>query len=692
MSSSAGAGPSKRRGQYSSRACIGCRRRRCKCDGVQPTCGTCASYGRECEWSSETDARRPVTKQLVESLRAKIQSLEAELEQLKQGGSPATPSNPTDPLPEGSSIPAEHPSASPTRSSKPRRSAQSFVEPDHLRDLSEDAIEVERPPPPASHFTATAMYRYIFLIDTVTPAREQSKDVQLSLVCDWSRYLPQLPDITLTRLEHDTLLHRCFKHGTSWLLGLVPELFLYDMLYSLTSEESGVMPGPRLRHYSPLLHCSIMAFATAFSDDPVIRAPATRGRFASWAKQWLDEEFKEPAMSLAQALALLADYHCGIGERDAGYMYMGMSFRAARVFILSDDRESDVNEGVMGLPQSISRDWHFWSAFSHDKVMSIEYQREYDMPIPHSRVNLPSVDAELDNQSWPLESPATPPGTTSPSKLTTLAFHESCKLMIITTHIIDVMHHRGSNTLEEQMIINAHLRLDTWFNNLPENLLVWARSTSPLPHVIVLHICYWWLLIVLHHPLSEPKDQSPERDPAHARITDLSIKMSDRAAHKIVQLLSMFDDQHGLRFFPRNMIEAIRTCGVALLREYSSAPSAANKKRSNAMAGIHTCINALHTISTTWPSAEARADHLQQRLREQAVPTSPIIQVDGPSGAMPGNASADPDSEDPADISKVFYQYMHEWGHMPAPQGHLPSELGSESSSFSQTEVEWEGA
>lgn len=30
-------------------------------------------------------------------------------------------------------------------------------------------------------------------------------------------------------------------------------------------------------------------------------------------------------MSLVRSLALLAEYHCGIGERDTGYMYMGAS-------------------------------------------------------------------------------------------------------------------------------------------------------------------------------------------------------------------------------------------------------------------------------------------------------------------------------------------------------------------------------
>ncbi|KAG8738090.1 hypothetical protein FRC10_007301 [Ceratobasidium sp. 414] len=168
--------------------------------------------------------------------------------------------------------------------------------------------------------------------------------------------------------------------------------------------------------------------------------------------------------------------------------------------------------------------------------------------------------------------------------------------------------------------------------------------------------------------------------------------MSDRAAHKIVQLLAMFDGQHGLRFFPRNMIEAICGCGTALLREYSSAPPAANKKRSNAANGISACINALRAMSTTWPSAQARADDLQLRLQEQFTPAFPMAQVDGPSAGMSGDSSTDPDLEDAADISNVFYQYMHEWGHMPTTQGGLPSELGSESSSLSQPgEAEWGG-
>ncbi|KAG9119257.1 hypothetical protein FRC07_005792 [Ceratobasidium sp. 392] len=679
MSSSAGAGPSKRRGQYSSRACNACRRRRCKCDGAQPVCGACGLYGRECDWSNDTDARRPVTKQLIEGLRTKIQQLEAEVERLRGDPAAVAPRNLT-----------TEPSADPNPAA-PRNASQRYWELNKLQSELGYIPDAERPPPLASHFTATVMYRYIFQIDSTLPALEQSNDARLSLVCDWSRHLPQLPDVTFSRQEHDLLLLRCFKYGTSWLLGLVPELFLHDMLYSLTAVESETLSQPRLQHYSPLLHCAIMAFATAFSDDPAIRAPATRAQFASCAKRWLDEEFKQPAMSLVRSLALLAEYHCGIGERDTGYMYMGMSFRAVHVFASKGDSEVSFNEAVVTVPESITRDWHYWSAFSYDKLMvqsltsidgealnscsrkqAIEYDKDYDIPIPFPEVSLPSSNAEMDNQSWPPEPSSTPSTVIPLAKLTTLVFHESSKLMIIAARIINVVRLKEINDLEEHVIINMHLRLDTWFNALPEKLLVWARSTAPLPHLILLHICYWSLLILLHQSQypDEPgsgkaQDKTIPSSAARMPITDLSIKMCDRAAHKIVQLVKMYDEQHGLKFFPRNAIEAICTCGSALIREYALAPPTANKKRATAVSGVMTCVSALRAMTGTWPCAEARADDLEQRLQGRINSFVPVPQLDGPTtgGQIP---------DDGSDISDVFYQYMHERSQSP--------ELGSESS------------
>ncbi|QRV93003.1 Fungal Zn(2)-Cys(6) binuclear cluster domain [Ceratobasidium sp. AG-Ba] len=273
----------------------------------------------QCEWSTEADARRPVTKQLIDNLQARIQSLEDEIRQIGGSSTRATLGQSLSPLASTTDVQPLH----------QRDPTAGYVVPkdtDQRLGPFVDIVGTNHPSSQPSHHPDTPIYRYIFCIDTTVSAIQQpSDDVRLSLKCDWSRYLPQLPTVPLTRLEHDTLLLRCFKYGTSWLFGFVPELFLRDMLLSLTTSESMEAPRPRpcFQHYSPLLHCSMIAFASAFSDDPNIRDPTTRAKFAVHAKEWLDAGFDQPTASLLPALMLLAEYHCGVGEKETGYMYMG---------------------------------------------------------------------------------------------------------------------------------------------------------------------------------------------------------------------------------------------------------------------------------------------------------------------------------------------------------------------------------
>ncbi|QRW07162.1 Fungal specific transcription factor domain [Ceratobasidium sp. AG-Ba] len=154
----------------------------------------------------------------------------------------------------------------------------------------------------------------------------------------------------------------------------------------------------------------------------------------------------------------------------------------------------------------------------------------------------------------------------------------------------------------------------------------------------------------------------------------------------------MFDNQHGLRFFPCNMIEAVRACAIALLRELTSAPLAAVKKKSNAASGVNACINALRIIRTLAKSSF----HLRGPGTTPPGTTPPsfsMTQLDGPLGDLPTEPAVEQEPEDTADISEVFYQYMHDWGHMPVPPGpaYLSSGPGSESPYSQSGELGWEG-
>ncbi|KAF8601515.1 hypothetical protein BDV93DRAFT_558352 [Ceratobasidium sp. AG-I] len=524
--------------------------------------------GHDCSWKVEDDARRPATKQLVESLRIKIQVLEAEVSRLQAQNedNPAGPSNTI-----GSHAP-EHSGSLSSSSSMPVLSgtgenplpssvASNTTLTGTINDVQEESSYIERHPLSTKILSTTLTYQYIFHIDISVPPESLPEATQLSLACDWGRNLPQLGNVLLSRLEHDTLLYRSFKYGTSWLLAVVPDLFLRDLLYFNGFEPSNALSRLPTPHYSPLLHCCLLAFATAYSDSNEIRSYIVRNQFAAHAKRLLDDELAQPAPSLIQALALLAEYHCGIGERDAGYMYMGMSFRAARALkLLNDPKVVEGGESSLS-PDSIINEWLFWSAFAQDKLMVLEFARGYDIPLPPAGVNLPAISLVQDTPPWSAGPDATSGSSDNQSNRVTQVFLETSKLMIITARITDTIYCQGpSETFvpEDSTAINLHLQLDTWFNKLPSELLISIRaSIAPLPYVILINICYWRILMYLHQPFYQrnlPTDGPPNRD--SRLFSDLSIKMCDRAAYKILQLINIFDQSYGLRFFPRNMMQA----------------------------------------------------------------------------------------------------------------------------------------
>lgn len=72
-----------------------------------------------------------------------------------------------------------------------------------------------------------------------------------------------------------------------------------------------------------MLHNSLIAVATAFSDDPMIKADEVRNKFAAKAKESLEQECERPHLSAVLALSILANFHSSRGEQSLGYMYFG---------------------------------------------------------------------------------------------------------------------------------------------------------------------------------------------------------------------------------------------------------------------------------------------------------------------------------------------------------------------------------
>ncbi|CAE6442454.1 unnamed protein product [Rhizoctonia solani] len=567
-------GPSRRRSKYAPRACNVCRRRKCKCDGAFPVCRPCAASGYECSWVPEGDEDRPATKQLVEGLRAKVQLLEAEISQIKQDASIAAstsgarpdaefssvvpqPTNPSESIsranadPSASRAQVEHALLHPPDQAHPRLpliiqphadSTNSTLRPSHVQIQ----VASDQRPTTSNDLMATPVdirppYQYIFNISL----NEDSPEHRPSLLCQWDRHLPNLGSIQLSRHEHDTLLFRCFGYGAAWLFGLFPDLFLRDMLESL-KPDSTCIPG-ELQHYSPLLHCALLAFASPLSNNPVIQQPSTREKFATHAKRWLDEEFAYANPSLILSLILLSEYHLGVGESNTGHMYTGMSIRA-------------VQAGT-GSPL---RDWYRWSAFVHENLLAQEMRRPSEMQVPMVPMLYP-LALTFDRGPLSVDSDTQLFNHNTYSAIALECFTQSIKLMLIPTSV------STSTSGNNSTINDVHQQFDTWLNALPDNLIPRSETIAP-PPVLALHIRYWWSILQLYLPISATE---PSRDMRFA-------------TEKLFELFTAFDAQFGFRYFPRNLLKAVHICGRRLILERSPEDE------------IEACLKWLRT----WPCAE----------------------------------------------------------------------------------------
>ncbi|CAE7198079.1 unnamed protein product [Rhizoctonia solani] len=221
--------------------------------------------------------------------------------------------------------------------------------------------------------------------------------------------------------------------------------------------------------------------------------------------------------------------------------------------------------------------------------MALEIYKPTELPAPRVPISCP-IAMEPDSRPPLTESVIDLLTHGDYFKYSTRSFIQMCKLMMIATRMID------HPLNDQQTTLNIHLQLETWFNHLPESVLIRQRSALTFPPVLALHITYWWLILHSHLSLAEKINLSTSEP-----VRDLSIKMCARATEKLVQLFISFDKQFGLRYFPRNLIKAIYACGSALVVERDSAPVASRKKRAMANEGIGVCINALKTVGDVWP-------------------------------------------------------------------------------------------
>ncbi|KAK4335624.1 C6 transcription factor [Rhodosporidium toruloides NP11] [Rhodotorula toruloides] len=263
--------------------------------------------------------------------------------------------------------------------------------------------------------------------------------------------LPRRPPVLSSDFSAK-LIGLAFEHAFSQ-FGLVDERsFLQDLTTSATS---------RTPHYSPLLLHLVLAFGARYLDpadtswpreicsDP--SDPSTRGDvFVDWARLAIDGEFKHPDVSTVTSLTCLSVYLGGMACDGPALMFHAQSVAMAEDFGLHLDNHH-LQIGSRSIPPALRdvRRKAFWAAFQVDVLNSIYIGRrphwfQDDVDVPNPPID---NDVEFD-----------PPAYRSSSS------HAASKLMQITARLLATVYslkpgrvkaHCQNSTLHSSSGLNA---------------------------------------------------------------------------------------------------------------------------------------------------------------------------------------------------------------------------------------------
>ncbi|KAK7042501.1 Zn(2)-C6 fungal-type domain-containing protein [Favolaschia claudopus] len=620
------------RGPYATQACIVCRAKKSKCDGVQPECGPCVASGRsdECAWGRDKKSRVSRVesyanlRKRADSLHARVLLLQSLLEKctcqdVSYHLQTRAPSEQSSAMGEG--YDSEDSDTESEEFNSDQEITQELTVPAQRLKLDDRSGGL-------LHQGITAPNIVSFgnrLLNEVPQNAEihnsnATYELQLDVAdifnpeIDWSRYLP--PEVPMFRRQHDKILDLSFKFFTPFMCRVVPSLFLRDMYRALRvprSEEP-----PRTPHYSPMLHNALLALCAVFSDEPHLRDPRTRQHFVLAAQARMFEEIKRPNLSIVLALEFIGSFYAADkDDQIQAELFFGMSIRMSMTLGLGLDSTPWVKAGLITHDEMVGRNCAHWNIFSLDVCWALLFGREFGGP-PHRDTPMPFVDEELDQEPW-YHAPANIPPQPN---YYTLTFNKTSALFMIARQITDIVNGlrpsgRSDCAQTEKQVAKIDLELSNWRNQLPLQLdITSANQSQSTPQRLMLHLAYWWCCIILHRPFFCRPKSSPGAFIDH-------VKLCVKAAEKILDLVQTWSSLYNLRHSSLTLQQVIFSAGtIFLLRalQASAGPSISHDVLDRALAQTEMCIEYMHEMGQTWESAIRTANLLHWILNDKLRP------------------------------------------------------------------------
>ncbi|CRG83501.1 Nitrogen assimilation transcription factor nirA [Talaromyces islandicus] len=320
-------------------------------------------------------------------------------------------------------------------------------------------------------------------------------------------------------------------------------------------------------HCSPFLVNALLAQACHFSEyseaygDP--GDVATKGqRFLHEAEKHYHQEADKLKIATVQGTLILHERYSISGQDDLGYAMLKTATElAVKMGYVDEDEEGraedkDLSGKSLDMAGSITKS--IWGLFQVDTVCHTGFLKPNRIRHVHLQ-RPPRVSLQNDVEPWAPYPAQKPP---RPAYFITY-FDESCTLSEISRAISNMLF-----TDDEELDDKAHLsqtietlyqRLRRWHDSLPDEF---NPAHAPAPHILLLHIRYYTVLISMfnclrghNHQSKSTKVESPASEGQGTEYIAIS------SAREIAKLVSIHQKEYGMS---RSHIFALYAVNLAL--------------------------------------------------------------------------------------------------------------------------------
>ncbi|KAI8972440.1 fungal-specific transcription factor domain-containing protein [Trametes punicea] len=439
--------------------------------------------------------------------------------------------------------------------------------------------------------------------------------------------------------------------------------------------------GSRRRRVPTLLLLAMFSLAARYSPRTADMPPPDDGtmwtagdEYMEDAKVILDRTYAASRPSTCQALLLLGYREVGIGAMAQAWLYVGMAVRMAQDLGLhkSAEKWTSVGRSLFTKAELQERRRIWYGCVVMDKYVCAYIGRPVAICERDFDTELPLEESAEEMEVWrPHPEPpvvedaaATRRDEVVPAPGRVIScFNESAKLSLILSQICETVYAIKPPTSRPAELARLDRMLTKWSLELPEHLR-WdpaaPKTPPPPPHILTLHMQYWCTVLLLHRPFIRfIQDSDKPLSPSASCTKEADVRASSRrhynicvqAANHITLIVSVYGEYYlpsRASVFPCYylftagiMHVATHGADVDFFRRSAHVPD-----DPQASLGLQKCMDGLHRMGVTWPSAWRALQLLQGAKAQLAKPTDPPPSRGSVSEPRNKRAAEEPIEED----------------------------------------------